>query len=846
MPRNATIATLEQQYQLPTGALETLVNIESGGNPNAVSGKGARGLTQIMPATSADPGFGVTPMRNSSPYEQLRMGAEYLGAMYKRYGGDLGKAYAAYNAGPGAVDRYGGVPPYPETQNYVSKALNALVPSAQAAESQPQMRGVDLLSDTRGHDRPLPQDQLINPIGPRGRDLLSGEDMIGGGTTPLAGPKRFGNGENVPSYHLRDDLPAPAMVRADIALAPTMEDKVNTAKRYFKDVRVKGGELVYKVEDGVWARVNPPGIDRGDIAEFAAQSIPQVLGGTIGGAIGALGGPAAPLTVPIGVGLGAAAGEQLANLGRQFAGGTESRSVLQQLGDAMSTAGMNAMAGRAGELIQQGARAVGTAAKKALTGLPTGLKFDFRTLGLQEMPGTVSQKPTMRMFENALANMPGSADIIRQGYQANLEGMSRAAKQIGAQYGGEVLPKAAAGRQIRQYAAEALSRIEDKVSQRYEKAFDMVGNDMPTILPNLTKLSEQLQSELAGAKTSLKDVTGRALNEVNKIIQDNTDQGEIPFASLRRIRTLVGEMISNPVESGATGGWNPELKRIFGALSEDVKASARIANPEAAKALESTDRYYRAVKYHKGGVKGAVPLLEELQSKARDVDVFNAVMSQTADSGKRLNKMLRNMTPEEKGTISGSILGMLGRNKAGEFTPSTFMNNWQAMSDEAKRTLFEGSHYKSVVPELDRLVRVVKATTETQKLANPSGTARQLATMAALSGFLGGAGTAVYTGDIGAGAAAMGSAAMAGYVAPRYAAKLMTSPKFLRWMSTTLKNPPSAAGWGSTLARLTAIGEGQPDIKDAVSSFIDGLTGLNKPKGELWNPGQIQPVGGPQ
>jgi hypothetical protein len=92
--------------QLAEQLLPHLIKQESGGNPNAVSPKGARGLTQVMPATGKDPGFGVPPLRDDSPEENVRFGRDYLTAMLKRYPGRPDLALAAYNAGPGVADRF--------------------------------------------------------------------------------------------------------------------------------------------------------------------------------------------------------------------------------------------------------------------------------------------------------------------------------------------------------------------------------------------------------------------------------------------------------------------------------------------------------------------------------------------------------------------------------------------------------------------------------------------------------------------------------------------------------------------------------------------------------------------
>jgi soluble lytic murein transglycosylase-like protein len=99
--------------------LKGLVSQESGFDPNARSGAGALGLTQLMPGTATS--LGVTnPL---DPAQSLQGGAKYLRQQLDRFGGDERLALAAYNAGPGAVTRYGGVPPYSETQNYVKSVM---------------------------------------------------------------------------------------------------------------------------------------------------------------------------------------------------------------------------------------------------------------------------------------------------------------------------------------------------------------------------------------------------------------------------------------------------------------------------------------------------------------------------------------------------------------------------------------------------------------------------------------------------------------------------------------------------------------------------------------------------
>jgi soluble lytic murein transglycosylase-like protein len=118
----ASVAELLEQASeaqaLPAGFVKTVAKVESGLHPEAVSPKGAMGLMQLMPETASDLG-----VDRSVPAENAMGGAKYLRALLLRYHGDARLALAAYNAGPAAVDRYRGVPPYPETIAYVAKVL---------------------------------------------------------------------------------------------------------------------------------------------------------------------------------------------------------------------------------------------------------------------------------------------------------------------------------------------------------------------------------------------------------------------------------------------------------------------------------------------------------------------------------------------------------------------------------------------------------------------------------------------------------------------------------------------------------------------------------------------------
>lgn len=119
---DAAVNKAAKKYDLPTDLLRAVIKVESNGNPQAVSPRGAKGLMQLIDSTANN--MGVENV--FKPEDNIMGGARYLRQLLDHFKGDLKLALAGYNAGPANVKKFGGIPPFPETQNYVKKVINIM------------------------------------------------------------------------------------------------------------------------------------------------------------------------------------------------------------------------------------------------------------------------------------------------------------------------------------------------------------------------------------------------------------------------------------------------------------------------------------------------------------------------------------------------------------------------------------------------------------------------------------------------------------------------------------------------------------------------------------------------
>lgn len=437
----------------------------------------------------------------------------------------------------------------------------------------------------------------------------------------------------------------------------------------------------------------------------------------------------------------------------------------------------------------------------------------FEKVGTTPTVGQATEGRATRGLESLLSRTPGAAGRLTQKAEMQADDLSAAiekrASQLMQKTSGEK-----AGRAIDKSIRGEGGFIENFKAQQ-KKLYDALDEHVPqntrvdvsntrealkalnADIPGAPAVSEFFKNaKIKGIEAALKSDTegvssvranpeyadafknAKLSKEDQGLVEDFLVDGKLPYEALKKLRTLVGNEISD--STIASDVPRSKWKALYGALSEDMGKAVE-GNPKAQAA------WLRANNYTKAGMARIEAIDSVVDKSGGPEAIFRAATSNTREGATTLRAVMQSVDDQGKKMISATVLRRLGiakpgaQNELGEkFSTETFLTNWNNLSKEAKATLFDryGPKYRD---DIDQIAKVTSNLREGSKVfRNPSGTEQASAQAATVGGFAISALTGQYK-------TAAGIASIAGLA--NLNARLMTNPNFVRWLAQSTKHP---------------------------------------------------------
>ncbi len=485
-----------------------------------------------------------------------------------------------------------------------------------------------------------------------------------------------------------------------------------------------------------------------------------------------------------------AAGETAKEMG----GGTGAQ-IAASIPAAMTAAGAQNFALRAGKAFT----GPGNATVQAMTDEKIPLN----------LAGTASGSKWAQQSEQALSQSFSGGGTIRTAAERANQSIGDAVERAASTQGGS-RNAIEAGRVIQEGISGRggfVDRFKADAGRHYGALDSMIPGSTPVGASNTRIAASDLRQTLAGMPETAKGLTPKLFNSIEA---DLATANAVPFSTLSRLRSEVGAKLADSVLVGDVS--RGDLKKLYAALSSDMETAANAAGAGAA--------FSRASKHWQAGMQRMEDNLQRLADARVPERAFELAMIGNKRGATDLYALRRSLKPDEWGHVSAATLRMMGSKTAGTgeaFDISTFLNNWNKMSQEAKAALFRGPGMRDYARSVDNLATMADAFGKSATMANRSNTSGNSYLLSVLTS---GAGAGI--------GLAAGEATERGWVAPVAgavlapwaAAKLMTSPAFVKYLST----PVSKNQLPQRLAALSGVVSQEPDIADAAKEFLRAVS----------------------
>ena len=681
---------------------------------------------------------------------------------------------------------------------------------------------------------------------------------------------------------------ADAGVRAQVAAAQSVDDKMATLKKFYPDAvpvevldpkngasRFGRGNFVFtNPETGALTLFDEdvrlfgmPIPTLGDFADVGPE-IAETIGGIGGGIAGATAAAAAASPTVIGTipaatagfvageGLGSAAARE-AYIGiLDFFGETEdTRTGVERLGDFSTTAAVNAAAGPIVSKIFNGVKfAVGEPIRYSINALDTSAKNAMERMknsGVSNpTAGQVSGNPLVNLFEQYLAAAPPSVRIMKENAEKTLIELDESAAKLAGKYGG-IRTTSEAADQVMGSAQAARARYDEKVKAMYDEVGELIGD---TVRSDAGATQKFVTKYLAQSKTA----TGApdlnpALEQAGRLLQDAAD-GVLDYNQLKNFRSSLMATVRKGESQGALSRSEGKVKELIGYVTADLdnlvktagNAQMDLIDGAAGKKASNAilGKYKAANAFVKQNMRkgGDISFVDDVikRGETEATGALRYVLGGSKEGGERIEKMRRQFEPDEFNVLSGYMLGKMGM-PTGSAAGASELGE-QAAKSGADAMADAGFSPNKFISNWNNLSKEAKEAlfggTEYASLApalddlvftidRVGKTAAQMANPSGTARLLGAMGT---FGPLAAEAGKLVGGdgfefGLGGLVAPYASAKLMTNPSFVKWLSEGIEIAAfKPNSFGQHIRRLVQISEVNPDIRDEVKGVIQGLS----------------------
>lgn len=426
---------------------------------------------------------------------------------------------------------------------------------------------------------------------------------------------------------------------------------------------------------------------------------------------------------------------------------------------------------------------------------------DFAKLGTTPSVGQASGRRSVQGVENLLAASPtAEGSMVRASERQSAEigaGLDRLANSLSRNPSAEN-----AGRAIEEGAKTFGRNVSAVRKALYWQVDKLIPRNASVQLPNTWRTIVQLTTPTKGAENTTGDLISPVMTQLRESLAKDVANGggKIPYDALKQVRSRIGEEMDASILVNTRE--TAQYKQLYRALSRDMEEAAKLGGPAAERAARRANTFTRV----------SADRLEDVQ---RVIDknggpeaIYTAAMSGTRDGGTTIRKVMQSIDKNQQRAVTAAFLRRMGmanpsaQDATGEvFSARTFLTNWNKVSTEAKRALFD-RHGPQFSEDMDRIARVAENIDKGSTVfKNPSGTGNRTAAI----GYWLALGHSLYQGDwrTAGGLAAVG-------VATNRLAHKMTDPGVVKWLADTTRYP-SEATFASQLQALRQIGEREDD-----------------------------------